>query len=52
MQIAEKTMKIDANAMKIDGKATENPTPSPLFLCSITAYTRLYSLATIRDLFG
>ena len=52
MKINEKAMKIDAKAMKIDGKASDHPTPSPLFLCSITAYTRVYSLRTIRDLFG
>ena len=52
MKIVEKAMKIDAKAMKIDGKASDHPTPSPLFLCSITAYTRVYSLRTIRDLFG
>ena len=52
MKINEKALKIDAKAMKIDGKASDHPTPSPLFLCSITAYTRVYSLRTIRDLFG
>ena len=52
LKIDEKTLKIDAKAMKIDGKASDHPTPSPLFLCSITAYTRVYSLRTIRDLFG
>ena len=52
VKINEKGMKIDAKAMKFDGKASDHPTPSPLFLCSITAYTRVYSLQTIRDLFG